>query len=103
MVDGGGYTFYWKTHQEAQPLQNKLGLAIQNEFVHKIAETPTLINERLMTLRVPLLKGKYAIVLNCYAPTLINSSFKLYLQPRKMKNLFSWEISMLEGRREASV
>ena len=36
----------------------------------KITETPSYISERLMTLRMPLVKGEYATILSCYAPTL---------------------------------
>ena len=38
--------------------------------MEKIVEAPNFINERLMTLRIPLVKGEYATVLSCYAPTL---------------------------------
>ena len=68
--DGGGYTFYWRGHPEGQPRQHGVGLAIRSELMEKIVEAPNFINERLMTLRIPLVKGEYATVLSCYAPTL---------------------------------
>ena len=68
--DGGGYTFYWRGHSEGQPRQHGVGIAIRNELMDKIVEAPNFINERLMTLRIPLVKGEYATVLSCYAPTL---------------------------------
>ena len=49
--------------------QHGVGLAIQNELVEKIVEAPSFINERLLTIRFPLVKGEYAAVLSSYAPT----------------------------------
>ena len=68
--DGGGYTFYWKGHPEGQPRHHGVGLAIRNELMAKIVEAPTFINERLLTLRIPLVKGEHVTVISCYAPTL---------------------------------
>ena len=67
---GGGYTFFWKGYPEGEPRQHGVGLAIRTELMDKIIETPTCISERLMTLRVPLVKGQHATILSCYAPTL---------------------------------
>jgi len=36
---------------------------------HRLPETPVAIDERLMTLRIPLAKGHYMTVLSAYAPT----------------------------------
>ena len=67
---GGGYTFFWRGYPEGEPRQHGVGLAIRTELMDKIVEAPTCISERLMTLRVPLVKGEYATILSCYAPAL---------------------------------
>ena len=67
---GGGYTFFWKGYPEGQSRQHGVGLAVRTELMDKITETPTCVSERLMTLRVPLIKGQHATILSCYAPTL---------------------------------
>ena len=67
--NGGGHTFYWQVYAEGRPRQHGVGLAIQNELVEKIVEAPSFINERLLTIRFPLVKGEYAAVLSSYAPT----------------------------------
>ena len=54
---------------ERQARQHGVGLAIWNEPVDKNVEAPTFVNERLPTLRIPLVKEEYAAVLSCYAPT----------------------------------
>ena len=38
--------------------------------MRRVTETPKCVSERMMTPRVPLVKGDDAIILSCYAPTL---------------------------------
>lgn len=47
-----------------------MGLAVRNTLLPKLPETPTGISERLMSLRIPLAKKRYATLLSAYAPTL---------------------------------
>ena len=67
---GGGYTFFWKGYPEGHPREHGVGFAVRTKLMDKIVESPTCVNERLMTLRIPLVKGQYATILSCYAPTL---------------------------------
>ena len=67
---GEDYTFFWKGYPEGQHRQHAAGLAVCTELMDKIVETPTCISKRLVTLQVPLVKGEYATILSCYAPTL---------------------------------
>ena len=69
---GGGYTFFWRGYPEGQPRKHGVGLAIRTTIADKLTETPVYISERLMTLRVPLVKGQYVTILSCYAPTLVS-------------------------------
>ena len=54
---GGGYTFFWKGHPEGHPREHGVGLALRTKLMSKITEAPNYTSERLMTLRVPLVKG----------------------------------------------
>lgn len=38
--------------------------------IHKIVDAPIFINERLLTLRISLVKGEYAAILSYHAPAL---------------------------------
>ena len=67
---GGGYTFFWKGLPSGQRLVHGVGFAIRTTLLQRLTETPVAVNERLITFRVPLIKGRYTTVICVYAPTL---------------------------------
>lgn len=67
---GEGYTFFWKGYPQGGQHLHGVGFAIKNSLLLKIPETPVGITERLMTLRIPLTKHRYATLISAYAPTL---------------------------------
>lgn len=72
--EGMGYTFYWKGYPTGGQHLHGVGLAIKNTLLPRLTETPVGISERLMTLRIPLVKNRYATLLSVYAPTLPSDS-----------------------------
>ena len=68
--DKQGYTMFWRGYPSGQPRIHCVGLAIKNSLLKNITEEPTYISERLMTLRIPLVKGEYALIICAYAPIL---------------------------------
>ncbi len=71
LTEEGGYTFLWKGYPQGGPHQHGVGFAIKNELLARLPETPVGINERLMTLRIPLAKCRHATLISAYAPTLV--------------------------------
>lgn len=65
----GGYTFFWRGYPPGGKHQHGVGMAIKNSLLSSLVETPIGVSERLMTLRIPLAKSRYA-TLSAYAPTL---------------------------------
>ena len=49
-----------------------VGFAIRSCLLTQITESPVSINEILMTLRLPLIKGRFMTVVSAYAPTLVS-------------------------------
>ena len=47
-----------------------MGLAIKNTLLPSLTETPVGTSERLMSLRIPLAKKRFATLLSAYAPTM---------------------------------
>ena len=47
-----------------------VGFAIKMELVGKLSGLPKGINDRLMTLRLPLSCNKHATIVSAYAPTM---------------------------------
>ncbi|KAJ4942915.1 hypothetical protein JOQ06_005427, partial [Pogonophryne albipinna] len=72
--EGMGYTFFWKGYPSGGQHLHGVGLAIKNTLLPRLAETPVGISERLMTLRIPLVKNRFATLLSAYAPTLPSES-----------------------------
>jgi len=68
---GGGYTFCWKGLPHDARRTHGVGFAIRSSLLSQITESPVGISERLMTVRLPLIKGRYMTVVSVYAPTLV--------------------------------
>ena len=64
------YTIFWRGYPEGTARQHGVGLAIKNIHLKNVTEEPTYVSERLMTLRVPLVKGEHLFIICAYAPTL---------------------------------
>ena len=70
---GAGYTFYWSGRQPEERREAGVGFAIKTELVGKLAGSPKGLNDRLMTVKIPLQYGKrHATIISAYAPTMTN-------------------------------
>ena len=49
-----------------------VGFAIKSDLVGKLTGLPNGINDRLMTLKLPLSGNKHATIVSAYAPTMTN-------------------------------
>ena len=67
------YTFFWSGRPEEEKRMAGVGFAIRNTIAKKLVEMPVSINERLMYLRIPLLKDEHATLISAYAPTMTNT------------------------------
>ena len=69
---GAGYTFFWSGRKSEERREAGVGFAIKTELVGKLSGLPKGINDRLMTLRLPLSGNKHATIVSAYAPTMTN-------------------------------
>ena len=69
---GAGYTFFWSGRKSEERREAGVGFAIKTELVGKLPGLPKGINDRLMTLRLPLPGNKHATIVSAYAPTMTN-------------------------------
>ena len=67
-----GYTFFWIGRGQNDRREAGVGFAIKSNLVNKLADRPKGINERLMTVRLPLPKKNFATLISAYAPTMTN-------------------------------
>lgn len=66
------HTFFWIGKEPGIRREAGVGFAIANSLVKQLPTLPTGISERLITLRIPIGKTRYATVISAYAPTMTN-------------------------------
>ena len=69
---GAGYTFFWSGRKSEERREAGVGFAIKSYLVGKLTGLRNCINDRLMTLRLPLSGNKHATIVSVYAPTMTN-------------------------------
>ena len=69
---GAGYTFFWSKRKNEERREAGVGFAIKSHLVSKLSGLPKGINDRLMTLRLPLSGKRHATIVSAYAPTMTN-------------------------------
>lgn len=67
---GSGYTFFWKGKPPEEHRSQGVGFAVKTQLVKAHNMTPNAINERIITLRLPLPKNQFITLISVYAPTL---------------------------------
>ncbi|BHF84221.1 hypothetical protein SprV_0902737100 [Sparganum proliferum] len=70
---GAGYTFFWSGRPRAERRDAGVAFAIRNDIVGRLPCLPQGINDRLMSLRLPLWGGKFATIISVYAPPMTSS------------------------------
>ncbi|BHF82266.1 hypothetical protein SprV_0802540300 [Sparganum proliferum] len=66
---GAGYTFFWSGRPRTERRDAGIAFAIRNDIVGRLSCLPQGINDRLMSLRLPLRRGgKFATIISAYAP-----------------------------------
>ncbi|BHF61078.1 hypothetical protein SprV_0100404900 [Sparganum proliferum] len=64
-----GYTFFWSGRPRTERRDAGVAFAIRNEIVGRLPCLPQGIDDRLMSLRLPLRRGgKFATIISDYAP-----------------------------------
>ncbi|KAF7248293.1 Craniofacial development protein 2 [Varanus komodoensis] len=69
---GRSYTFFWCGHSSDEHRESGVGFAVKNHLVCTLASLPKGVNDQLMTLHLPLPRGKQVTLISAYAPTMTN-------------------------------
>ena len=67
-----GYTFFWSGRSHEERREAGVGFAIKSNLISKLTSLPKGMNDRLMTLRLPLRGKHHATIISAYAPTMTN-------------------------------
>nr|XP_054749441.1 uncharacterized protein LOC129254921 [Lytechinus pictus] len=71
---GAGYTFFWSGRGPGEKRESGVGFAVKTALVGKLAGPPKGLNDRLMTVRLPLCgERKFITIISAYAPTMTNT------------------------------
>ncbi|BHF58465.1 hypothetical protein SprV_0100141700 [Sparganum proliferum] len=66
---GAGYTFFWSGRPRTERRDAGVAFAIRNDIVGRLPCLPQGIDDRLMSLRLPLRRGgEFATIISAYAP-----------------------------------
>ncbi|VDM05923.1 unnamed protein product [Schistocephalus solidus] len=65
---GAGYTFSWSSRPKAERRDAGVAYAIRNDIVGRLPCLPQSINDRLISLRLPLRRDTFATITSAYAP-----------------------------------
>nr|VZI46224.1 unnamed protein product [Spirometra erinaceieuropaei] len=65
---GDGYAFLWSGRHKAERRDAGVAFAIQNDIIERLPCLPQGINDRLMSLHLPLQGGQFATIISVYAP-----------------------------------
>ena len=84
---GGGYTFFWSGRSSEERREAGVGFAVKSNLVKELVSIPKGINDRLMTMQIPLSKQATATSISAYAPTMTN--------PEEVKDKFYEELDSL--------
>ena len=82
---GSGYTLYWSGRKKGR--KAGVGFAVKTSLVSQLESQPRGINERIMTMRLPLSDNNYATLVSVYAPTMTN--------PEETKDVFYQQLDDL--------
>ena len=69
---GAGYTFFWSGRKKEERREAGIGFAIKSYHVSKTSGLLTGINDRLMTLILPLSGKTHATIVSATAPKMTN-------------------------------
>ncbi|BHF75820.1 hypothetical protein SprV_0501891700 [Sparganum proliferum] len=65
---GAGCTIFWGNRPKAERQDAGVAFAIRNDIMGRLPCLLHGINDRLMSLRLPLRRGKFATIVSVYAP-----------------------------------
>ena len=66
---GTGYTFFWSCLPTVARRIHDVGFAVWTALLQSTQESPIAIDERLMTLRLPLANNRFVTFVSVYSPT----------------------------------
>ena len=70
IIGSDGYRFFWSGKPKEAKRESGVGFAIRRNIASKLTDLPIAYSDRMMTLRLPLVKDRFLTIVSVYAPTL---------------------------------
>lgn len=70
--DTSGYTYFWSGLPATDKRLHGVALVLRTPLADKLETLPKAVNERLITLRMPVNSKRYVTIIGAYAPTMTN-------------------------------
>ena len=82
---GSGYTIFWSGRKSER--KAGVGFAVRTSLVSQLESQPKGINDRIMTMRLPLQDNRNATLISVYEPTMTN--------PDDIKEVFYQQLDVI--------
>ena len=66
------YSLFWSGKPKGERSGTGVGFAIKKDIVTKLTKMPLPVSDRIMTMRLPVSKDKFATIISVNAPTMTN-------------------------------
>jgi len=66
----GGYTFFWSGKEEGCRRESGVAFAVRTTLLSSLEEIPCGVSDRIITMRLPLINGRFVTLVSVYAPTM---------------------------------
>jgi len=64
ITEKAGYTIFWNRKPVGEVQEHDVAIAMRNSLIPKLSEDPKPVNERMITLWLPLTQNKYCTVIS---------------------------------------
>ncbi|VDL88476.1 unnamed protein product [Schistocephalus solidus] len=92
---GASYTFFWSGRSKLEGRDAVVAFAIRNDIVGHLPCLPQGINDRLMSLHLPLQRDQFDTIISAYAPPMTSSDAAKTNGMRTCTH--SWRLSMVSA------
>jgi len=77
ITEEAGYTIFWSRKPVGEVREHGVAIAMRNGLIPKLSKDSKPVNERMITLRLPLTQNRYCTVISAYVPTMTNNADKI--------------------------
>ena len=82
-----GYTFFWSGKEDTERRESGVGFAIRDSLLKGMKSLPVGVNDRMMSMRLPLRGKQHLTLISVYAPTMTHTDENKEMFYRQLHDL----------------